>query len=883
MYHILISSVKGEIKIINNLVSTIKDSCHECYACVRNCPVKALRVKDGQAEVIENRCINCTNCVVICSQGAKEVKNYKTDLKTKLKKKNNKIVVGLAPSFPAFNHDLNYNDWENILSKIGFDEVYEVSWGAQLIINEYKKLLKNSDKTIISSACPVVVNYISKYYPQLIDNLAPIVSPMGALVKYLEKTLDNKTKIVLIGPCHAKKSEFANNKKVFGVLTFNEIYEMFSDIFDHDYKLENVINNDDTKIDDEARRLPIAGGLKSAVIDELSTKDRYIRAEGAEKLSGLFEMIINNELNPKFVDALFCEGCINGVDLKDKSHFKKEIAVDKFVKEKNNKSNNYNYDMDIIDNIDFNTSFKKDPQLLNEPREDEIWEILAKTNKYRKEDLLDCGACGYESCKEKAIAVYQDLAEVEMCLPYLINEKRNEISNVKDLNLELDSIIDSSYDGILVIDKNLNVERVNSSYLKMVNLKKENILSYNIKELEGNKIIYPSAALLSFKEQKDITIVQSTNNKRLLTTATPVFSEDNEIIRIIVNARDIKELDMFVDNNYKNNEKVKIKIDDKNNHYNNMTHIVCKSEKMKRILNVADKIADTNSTVLITGPSGVGKEVVARYIHNLNKAREKFIKINCGAIPERLLESELFGYETGAFSGARKEGKPGIIEEANKGTLFLDEIGEMPLNMQVKLLQVIQEHKVTRIGGVKQIDVDFRLITATNRDLKQMVNNGDFREDLFYRLNVIPINIPALTKRPDDIKPLLDYYTEVFSKKYNREVKFDPEVYTILLNYSWPGNVREIINLLERMIVTADQNSIISKNMVKKQLNQFNQGENLEDIIVNDIVPLKKAVDEVEKKLLKLAKKEGKTTYEIAEILGVNQSTVVRKLKKHFH
>ncbi len=842
-----------------------------------------MRVKDGQAEVIENRCINCTNCVVICSQGAKEVKNYKTELKTKLKKKNNKIVVGLAPSFPAFNHALNYNDWENILSKIGFDEVYEVSWGAQLIINEYKKILKNSDKTIISSACPVVVNYISKYYPQLIDNLAPIVSPMGALVKYLEKTLDNKTKIVLIGPCHAKKSEFANNKKVFGVLTFTEIYEMFSDIFDHDYKLENITNNDNTKIGDEARRLPIAGGLKSAVIDELSTQDRYIRAEGAEKLSGLFEMIINNELNPKFVDALFCEGCINGVDLKDKSHYKKEIAVDKFVKEKNNKSNSYNYNMDKINNIDFNIHFKKNPQLLNEPREDEIWEILAKTNKYSKEDLLDCGACGYESCREKAIAVYQDLAEVEMCLPYLINEKRNEISNVKDLNLELDSIIDSSYDGILVIDKNLNVERVNSSYLKMVNLKKENILSYNIKELEGNKIIYPSAALLSFKEKKDITIVQSTNNKRLLTTATPVFSEDNEIIRVIVNARDIKELDMFVDNNYKNNEKVKIKIDDKNNHYNNMSHIVCKSEKMKRILKVADKIADTNSTVLITGPSGVGKEVVARYIHNVNKSREKFIKINCGAIPERLLESELFGYETGAFSGARKEGKPGIIEEANKGTLFLDEIGEMPLNMQVKLLQVIQEHKVTRIGGVKQIDVDFRLITATNRDLKQMVKNGDFREDLFYRLNVIPINIPALTKRPDDIKPLLDYYTEVFSKKYNREVKFDPEVYTILLNYSWPGNVREIINLLERMIVTADQNSIISKNMVKKQLNQFNQGEDLEDIIVNDIVPLKKAVDEVEKKLLRLAKKEGKTTYEIAEILGVNQSTVVRKLKKHFH
>ncbi|MGM0445754.1 MAG: sigma-54 interaction domain-containing protein, partial [Bacillota bacterium] len=450
-------------------------------------------------------------------------------------------------------------------------------------------------------------------------------------------------------------------------------------------------------------------------------------------------------------------------------------------------------------------------------------------------------------------------------------------------NLELDSIIDSSYDGILVIDKNLNVERVNSSYLKMVNLKKENLLNYDIKDLEKNKIIYPSAAFLAFKEKRDITIVQNTNNKRLLTTATPVFSEDNEIIRVIVNARDIKELDMVVDNKYSSDDNLIIKINDKNNHYNNMSHIVCKSDSMKRILKVADKIADTNSTVLITGPSGVGKEVIARYIHNLNKSRKDFIKINCGAIPERLLESELFGYETGAFSGARKEGKPGIIEEANNGTLFLDEIGEMPLNMQVKLLQVIQEHKVTRIGGVKQIDVDFRLITATNRDLKRMVNEGKFREDLFYRLNVIPIYVPALTERPRDIKPLFDYYTEVFSTKYDKEVKFTPDIKSVLLNYNWPGNVREIINLLERLIVTAEQNSIITKEEIQEHLNQFSQGDNLEDIIVNDIMPLKQAVDEVEKKLLKLAKKEGKTTYEIAELLGVNQSTVVRKLKKYFH
>ncbi|MDZ7671333.1 MAG: [Fe-Fe] hydrogenase large subunit C-terminal domain-containing protein [Halanaerobiales bacterium] len=269
------------MKIINNLVSTIKDSCHECYACVRNCPVKALRVKDGQAEVIENRCINCTNCVVICSQGAKEVKNYKTNIITKLKNKEDKLVVGLAPSFPAFDDNFTYNDWENALVNAGFKEIYEVAWGAQLIINEYQKLINNSDKTIISSTCPVVVNYISKYYPQLIDNLAPIISPMGALVNYLDKILDEDTKVVLIGPCHAKKSEFAENDKVLGVLTYTEFYEMFSEYFDRKNTLQKTKNstiddNIDLQINETARRLPIAGGLKSAVLDELSSEDQYI-------------------------------------------------------------------------------------------------------------------------------------------------------------------------------------------------------------------------------------------------------------------------------------------------------------------------------------------------------------------------------------------------------------------------------------------------------------------------------------------------------------------------------------------------------------------------------------------------------------------------------
>ena len=881
MYHTINSSVKGAIKI-NNLVTTIKDSCHECYACVRNCPVKALRVKSGQAEVMEDRCINCTNCVTICSQGAKEVKNYKDKISSLLKDKKQELVIGLAPSFPAFNTDLTFQDWENILLEAGFKDVYEVAWGAQLIINEYKYYLQESNEPVISSACPVVVNYIRKYYPELVKYIAPIVSPMGALVRYLELTLQENTEVVLVGPCHAKKSEFVNNELVVGVLTYSEFFEMFAQNFDKYNKKNNPQDNQELSsiINATSRQIPIAGGLKEALSN--NTDERYLKVEGSKKLNALFEMMSAGEIMPDFVDALFCDGCINGVDLTEKSHFKKEIAVNKYIKN-DKKDNQLKYKEDLIEQIDYKNTFKKDYQKLEEPSESEIWQILAKTNKYTEDDLLNCGACGYDSCKDKAVAVTQGLAEVEMCLPYLLNEKRNEVKDVKELNLELDSIINSSYDGMLVVNDNLKVKRVNLAYLKMVNLKEKQLLNMELHELEDEKIIYPSAALLAFKEKRNITIVQNTNKKRLLTTATPIFSEDDHISKVIVNARDIKELDMAVDNNYSDNAKIKLSIENEDDKYNDMAHIVCKSDQMKRILRISEKIGDTNSTVLISGDSGVGKEVVARYIHQLNENREEFVKINCGAIPERLLESELFGYETGAFSGARREGKPGLIEKANNGTLFLDEIGEMPLNMQVKLLQVIQEHRVTRIGGVDSIKVDFRLITATNRNLKEMVNKGNFREDLFYRLNVIPIDIPPLIERPQDIIPLFEYYTKIFSEKYDKDISFASEVEKILLNYSWPGNVREMINLLERVIVTSEESALITADDVKKHLNYNEQKNQLEDIIVNEIVPLKEAVNEVEKKLISLAKKEGKTTYEIAEMLGVNQSTIVRKMKKYFH
>ncbi|MFW5986436.1 MAG: [Fe-Fe] hydrogenase large subunit C-terminal domain-containing protein, partial [Halanaerobiales bacterium] len=494
------------------LVETIKDRCHECYACVRNCPSKAVRVKNGQAEVIQDRCINCANCVKICSQGAKRVKKY-NDKISQLLESDRKIVVGLAPSFPAFTPEASFADWENYLLEIGFDDVYEVAWGARLMIDKYKDYLQNNEFTVLSSACPVIVNYIEKYYPELVPNLAPIVSPMGALVEYIDRVEKEGTNIVLIGPCHAKKSEFATDDRVAAVMTYTEIMELGRTI---SIEIKSSGKNREeiktTEPGEKARRIPLAGGLKEA-LQPTAKDDNFIRVEGSEKLFELFELISKDEIHPFFVDALFCQGCISGVDLWEKSYFKKKEALSSFI-QTHSSGDRHEYRPELISELDLSRQFEPDFQQLPQPDEEEIWEILNKTNKYGEDDLLNCGACGYNSCRKKAIAVYQGLAEVTMCLPYLLTEKRSEIKKVHELNRELDSLINSSYDGMIVVDGEGRVERVNDSYLEMIGLSRDKVIDRAITELEDKRIIYPSVSLLSLREKRNITIVQQTGNGR---------------------------------------------------------------------------------------------------------------------------------------------------------------------------------------------------------------------------------------------------------------------------------------------------------------------------------------------------------------------------------
>jgi transcriptional regulator with PAS, ATPase and Fis domain/iron only hydrogenase large subunit-like protein len=847
-------------------INILKENCHECYACVRNCPVSAVKVNNGRVEVMEERCINCGKCVELCSQNAREIINN-SELILNMLKEDKKITAVLAPSFPAYKINWQKKDWELLLKEMNFKAIHDVAWGAELVTKEYMKIVEKSSDTVISTACPVIVKLINKYYPKLTKYLASVVSPMQAISRYLKK-VEPDLGVVIIGPCQAKKLELEKEENVKAVLTFSEVFSIAENLNINLTKKEEKNDNNILEFESptqaitkNSRSLAVGGALFNKAAD---SKKNSVHIEGEKQVLEFLDALENNEINIDFADLLFCQGCLDGFDLRTKNYYLKEKALYDYIESNDNFNN---YDISKAEKLNLYQSFESEEISLSLPDEKEIWNILNKTNKFSEDDLLDCGACGYNSCRDKAVAVYQGFAEVNICLPYLLREKRKEVKEIQQINKDLDLIIDSSYDGIMLLNKEGKIDKINQAYLKMLDIEIAEIKGKYLKELEEKLNIYPAFNIEKLKEKEKLTFVQNTSQeKRILLTAKAIRNSDGILKQIIINARDLAELNSISSNK-------------KNQVENIPDYIISKSSEMQKILKLASKIAKTDSTVLITGESGVGKEVIAKYIYDQSEKKNNFVKINCAAIPETLLESELFGYEKGAFSGARKSGKPGLIEEADKGTLFLDEIGELSLNMQAKLLQVLQEHSVFRIGSVKPKEVDFRLIAATNRNLEKMVADKEFREDLYYRLNVLPICIPPIRKRKVDIPALAKKTLTDLSKKYDKEISISDQALEILIKYDWPGNVREINNIIERLILTIDSNIIRKKDVIALLENDFIDG----GISVSSIMPLSEAVEEVEKKILEMAQQGGKSTYEIADMLKVNQSTVVRKINKYFN
>ncbi|HBW36243.1 sigma 54-interacting transcriptional regulator [Desulfosporosinus sp. BICA1-9] len=470
-----------------------------------------------------------------------------------------------------------------------------------------------------------------------------------------------------------------------------------------------------------------------------------------------------------------------------------------------------------------------------------------------------------------AVCVFHDLSSID--------HLSKELNSVKQLFREYEAIINSSYDGIFITDGNGLVLRLNNAYERITGIQANEVVGKTMKQLVSEGVYDQSATLRVIEKRHTITIAQTIKrtNKQILVTGNPVFDEEGKLSRVVTNVRDITELNSL-QNQLQETKEQTLKYEAELNHLRSLqiqdTGIIFGSELMARAIQLAMKVACVDTTVLITGESGTGKELFAKLIHEQGKGISKpFIKINCAAIPEQLLESELFGYEGGAFTGAKKEGKPGLLELAHKGTLFLDEMGEMPLLLQVKLLRAIQEKEIVRVGSTKTIQINVKIITATNRDLARMVDNGTFREDLFYRLMVVPIQVPPLRERKEDIPLLVKYIVDKLNKRFAFNHRISPHLLDKLSEHSWPGNVRELENVLERMMITSSEEEL-TVNLLPDTIRH-------QAILPKRGTKLKDAVAQTEAYILEETYKEYQSWQKVAEVLGVDRTTIFRKLGKY--
>jgi PAS domain S-box-containing protein len=445
-------------------------------------------------------------------------------------------------------------------------------------------------------------------------------------------------------------------------------------------------------------------------------------------------------------------------------------------------------------------------------------------------------------------------------------------------------VLESSFDGIYITDGNAVTIFVNSSYESITGLKREEMLGRNMRDLVKNKVIDKSGTLLALKSHDSITLEQKfRTGKRAIITSTPSYDENDRPLMVVTNVRDITELHdlkkrLAQETELTQKQLLEIEIIRKQFFGAHSDTIITDPVMLDRLF-MASRVAKVNTVVLLLGETGVGKEKIATYIHqNSPRKHERFIKINCGSISEQLAESELFGYESGAFTGANIKGKPGLFEVADRGTLFLDEIGELPMDLQVKLLRVIQEQEVLRVGSTTPRKIDVRIIAATNQNLEDMVAKKRFRRDLFYRINVFPIYLPPLRERPKDILPISRSILEEFNVQYGLEKEFTQDAEFELQNHSWPGNIRELRNIIERAMIVSTENEIFPQDLAIYKPNPRNSPVYS---LRNSPVVLKQVLEDIEAEYILHAYKIHNNIRRAAACLEMDPATFLRKMRKY--
>ncbi len=632
-------------------IKTVNDRCKKCYSCVRNCPVKAIKVKENWAEVIHDRCIGCGKCIKVCSQQAKVIANSIGETQQQLKSQE-QVVAILGCSFPAFFNDISPGQLVTGLKRLGFCEVHEGASGVELLVDDYHRLAaEHGGLPLISTHCPTIVDLIERHYPQLLKNLMKMVSPMVAIGRFIKSRRAEKTRVIYISSCIAGKFEIEAEPvadAIDTVLTYREL---------------NQIDPD------------------------------YLSTEGEENALEIIKDLAAGRINPRVVDLRFCNGgCIGGPGKNNRlTTFSKRNLVLQYYQGQTIPYASAPHYQDRNCKVDLSRHFMNKHKRLEPPSGQSIQQILKATNKFVEQDELNCGACGYPSCREHAVAVHHGLAEGEMCLPY------------------------------------------------------------SLKRLEEDRVILAQKYELA---------------QRALA---------NEFGDTIIIGRDPRTLE---------------------------------------ILKLITQVGPTPTTVLIRGESGTGKELTARTIHQKSHRADKpLVTVNCTTLTDSLLESELFGHKKGSFTGAVTD-KKGLFEAANGGTIFLDEIGDITPKLQAELLRVLDSGEIKPVGGNSTIQVDVRLIAATNKNLEEGVRDGWFREDLFYRLNVFTVTMPPLRSRLESLKDLVHMFLDRASKRINKTiVGIEDRAIQAMLQYQWPGNIRELQNIIERAAVLTQDNIIRLENL----------------------------------------------------------------------
>jgi len=446
-------------------------------------------------------------------------------------------------------------------------------------------------------------------------------------------------------------------------------------------------------------------------------------------------------------------------------------------------------------------------------------------------------------------------------------------------------VFNTMSDGLYITDKYGKTLAINTMYENLTGLRSENLLGVNVNDLVEDGTFDIALNRQVVETGKTATAVQiNRKGRKVILTAHPIFDYDDDVALVVTFVRDIALISQLKEQVASQRQLIE-KYQDEITCKNEKIDLIAESEPMQALLHTVRRIADTDATVLFLGETGVGKDVMSRKLHELsNRAKQPFLKVDCTSIPENLIESELFGYAPGAFSGAHSKGKMGLFEMANHGTLFLDEIGELPLLMQGKLLRVLQDGEIQRVGATKVKKVDVRIIAATNRNLEQEMEEGRFRSDLFYRLRVAVVNIPPLRDRTEDILPMIHHFLNKFYIKYKRMVGLAAMTEEIMLHYNWPGNIRELENLIHSLVVTSEDGLIHPEDLPRAMLSKTNPAKNGNgsnfQLEKYENKNLKEIMAEMEKELLINAFDKYGSIPKVAEAFDVNRTTIFRKMKK---